>query len=545
MKKFLHFPIRTKLFISFGIMIFLIMIIGITAFVNVSTIQEKNQDIYQINTANIQDALALRGALSDARLITFMLIVEPDNSTTQQLLQNLESEKKKIFTLTAGMITRNSDNENILQNLNNFKGEQEKYASIRDNEIIPLVISGNHNKAKEIALDIQNDRYNEIKNTLNTIIADADSHALDSTEQAKNLATIMNMVIITIFVFSLIVGIGLAIIITKSILDPLLLLAQKANQIAAGDLTIDIPQDLREDEIGMLNDSFRRMLAGLREAYNELSEGINVLAKSSNSILTTTTHIAASVNETATSVNETATSIEEVKQTSDLSSETARLVAEKAQLASNVSQTGQKAVEEMVSSFQRVQEKMESIAENVVQLAEKSQEIGEIIVTVNDIAEQSNILAINASIEAALAGEEGRRFDVVAQEIRNLADQSKQATAQVRTILTDIQRGVSMAVMAAEQGNRTVGESVKQSNEAGESIRTLTTTISESATAAIQSAISSQQQNVGIGQIIQAMVNIKQASMQNLTSSKQAEEISQNLNDLGKKLQKSVNRYRT
>src|SRR5207302_9134131 len=122
---------------------------------------------------------------------------------------------------------------------------------------------------------------------------------------------------------------------------------------------------------------------------------------------------------------------------------------------------------------QHIQSQMESIAESIVRLSEQSQSIGEIISTVNDLAEQSNLLAVNAAIEAAKAGEQGKGFTVVAHEVKSLAEQSKQATSQVRAILSDIQRATNGAAMAVEQGAKAVEEGVRQSAEAGRSIAQL------------------------------------------------------------------------
>ncbi len=113
--------------------------------------------------------------------------------------------------------------------------------------------------------------------------------------------------------------------------------------------------------------------------------------------------------------------------------------------------------------MKRIQTHMDSIAASIVRLSDQSQAIGEIIASVNDLAEQSNLLAVNAAIEAAKAGEQGKGFAVVAQEVRSLAEQSKQATAQVRNILGDIQKATSAAVMATEQGSKAVEAGVKQS----------------------------------------------------------------------------------
>jgi methyl-accepting chemotaxis protein len=187
---------------------------------------------------------------------------------------------------------------------------------------------------------------------------------------------------------------------------------------------------------------------------------------------------------------------------------------------------------------------MESIAESIVRLSEQSQNIAEIMLSVNDLAEQSNLLAVNASIEAAKAGEQGKGFAVVAQEVRNLADQSKQATVQVRSILNDIQKATNAAVMVTEQGSKAVDAGVKQSVLAGESVQKLGESIAEAAQAATQIAASSQQQMVGMDQVVQAMENIKVASGQNVASTRQTESAAKNIEELGRKLSELAALYK-
>lgn len=272
----------------------------------------------------------------------------------------------------------------------------------------------------------------------------------------------------------------------------------------------------------------------------ELRESIVQLSASSAEILATTTQIASGAAETAAAVSETTATVEEVKQTAQLASQKARYVSDSAQKASNVSQAGRKSVEEAIQGMHRIQGQMESIAESIVQLSEQSHAIGEIIATVNDLAEQSNLLAVNAAIEATRAGEQGKSFGVVAQEIRSLAEQSRQATRQVRTILGDIQKATNVAVLATEQGNKAVEAGVKQSTETDEAIRLLSVSINEAAQAATQIAASSQQQMVGMDQVVLAMNNIKQASEQNVTGTKQAELAAQGLYEMGGRLRALV-----
>ena len=273
-----------------------------------------------------------------------------------------------------------------------------------------------------------------------------------------------------------------------------------------------------------------------RVITRELRENIAQLSSSSAEILATTTQVASSAAETAAAVSETTATVEEVKQTAQHASQKAKYVSDSAQKASNVSQAGRRSVEEALHVMHRIREQMGSIAESIVQLSEQSHAIGQIIATVNDLAEQSNLLAVNAAIEAARAGEQGKSFGVVAHEIRSLAEQSKQATGQVRTILGDIQKATNVAVLATEQGNKAVEAGVKQSSETDEAIRLLSASINEAAQAATQIAASSHQQMVGMDQVAVAMNNIKEASEQNVAGTRQAELAAQGLHQMGVRL---------
>ncbi len=199
---------------------------------------------------------------------------------------------------------------------------------------------------------------------------------------------------------------------------------------------------------------------------------------------------------------------------------------------------------ETLTGINQINGLMETVAESVVMLSEQTQAVGEIITVVNDLAQQSNLLAVNAAIEASKAGEQGKGFAVVAQEIKSLADQSKHATEQVRAILGDIQKATGKSVLAAEQVSKAVEGGVKQATESGESIRKLAESIREAAQAASQIAASSQQQLAGIDQVAVAMENIKQAAQQNVSGTKQAEQAAHALNELGQKLKELVGKYK-
>jgi methyl-accepting chemotaxis protein len=273
-----------------------------------------------------------------------------------------------------------------------------------------------------------------------------------------------------------------------------------------------------------------------RAVSGPLRESTSVLASSAAEILASTSQQASSATETSAAVVQTSMTVDEVAQTAEQAMERARAVADSAQRAAEMGRRGRDAVAQSESAMGSVREQVESIAGSILSLAEQAQAIGEIIASVNEIAEQTNLLALNAAVEAARAGEHGRGFNVVAGEIRNLAEQSKKATVQVRQILGEIQRATSAAVMITERGTQQAAAGAAQVRDAGETIRTLAEAVTEAANVAAQIVASAGQQAAGMSQIRQAMGNIHLATQQTLASTRQAEHAAQDLNELGTRL---------
>ncbi len=207
-----------------------------------------------------------------------------------------------------------------------------------------------------------------------------------------------------------------------------------------------------------------------REAETYLRTSTQVLATSLTQIRNSLTQLLASTMETVNAVAQTAATVEEVKQTASACGHQAQGVTENAQQTVAITQSGEQAVKAAVDGMQRVRDQIESIADEVLQLGERTRAIEDIIATVTEWAEQSNLLAVNAAIEAARAGDQGKGFGIVAQEVRHLATQSKQATAQIRTILKEIQQAARTAVLVTREGTQAITAGVTQAIEATQSI---------------------------------------------------------------------------
>jgi len=395
-----------------------------------------------------------------------------------------------------------------------------------------------------MSMETMKKRYNDIKDRLESNIQRDKRNLSQSLEDVKNnnnnligwSAGFIAVMIITTFILSW--------LILQSIMSPLNTVIQLAERVADGDLTMEVADTDASDETGILLHTFEKMVGNLRDLTIQIKDGANALATAATEISTSVTQIAAGATETATAANETGTTVEEVRQTALDSNRKAKHVSDSAQKAVQISQSGEKAVAETLEGMRRIESQMESIAESIMRLSEHGQAIGGIIATVEDVTEQSNLLSVNASIEAAKAGEQGKGFAVVAQEVKSLAEQSQQATSKVRNILDDIQKATSSAVMVTEQGTKAVEAGVQQSSEAGDAIKRLANSVAEAAQATTQISVSSQEQLVGMDQIVSAMESIKQASTQNVAATKQVESAAHDLRELGQKLKDLIGRYK-
>jgi methyl-accepting chemotaxis protein len=286
-----------------------------------------------------------------------------------------------------------------------------------------------------------------------------------------------------------------------------------------------------EQRLRRLGDAVNRMLDRLQGIVTEISDAVARVDVDTQEILAAAARQMSMTNEQDTVVTETTATVNEVRATVTETAERAQSVAETAQVSVNISKAGTEAVSQTISGMELIRGRVEDIADNILVLSENTQQIGEIIATVNSLADQSRMLALNASVEAARAGEEGKGFAVVALEVRNLADQNREATVQVREILGEIQRATNAAVMVTEEGSKGVDHGQQLVNSAGESIRDLSRAIEEAALAAMQIAASTRQQTIGMDQLTQAMRTIKQSTGETLNATLQVKSSVQNLRD--------------
>ena len=540
--------VGTKILIGFGTVICILLLISVISYFSLGG-ADRRFKVYQKLALINSFSGHLEAHLLKTRICARDFII----SGSDEDLKAFESAFQTLVGMYRQGETLIKDSERM-EKLKLIKASLDDYRSAFD-EIIRLTKSrddiGINRKDPNVALQ-NNDHIQNRMFSIGQIISDAaeairesatrDGEALGLQVSKNNARAVLFLIISSII--SLIVAVIMALLISRQITGPVNQALGVVTRIAAGDLSGEFYTIKSDNEIAQLIGAMNQMVTNLKKQAAGLGEAVNVLSASTSEIVATTAQLASNASETAVSANETTTSIEEVRQTANVSSQKAKYVSDSAQKAAQIAKAGKKAVEDTREGMSSIKQKMESVAESIVTLSEQSQAIGEIIAAVDDLAEQTNILAVNAAIEAVKAGEQGKGFSVVAQEIKALADQSKQATKRVRAILNDIQKATGKAVMATEEGSKTVDAGARLSVQSGENIQALADAIAEAAQAAVQIAASSQQQLVGMDQVAEAMVNVKTASAQNAVGAKQTETATHNISELGDKLKELVSWYR-
>jgi methyl-accepting chemotaxis protein len=339
-------------------------------------------------------------------------------------------------------------------------------------------------------------------------------------------------------------SLSLSWVVARSIALPLERCVHLAESIAEGDLRHDKLPVTSADEVGVLTIAFNNMLISLREITMQIRTASENINSAVAQIFASNQEQAASTKEQAAAVQEITTTIEEISQSGKQVTEKSRQIASAAEAVSASGVSGLNSVNDTVKAMEAIRDQAETVAENIVALSERTQAIGEIIVTVNDIAEQSNLVALNAAIEAADARDSGRRFSVVATEIKNLADQAKEATGQVRNILEQTQKGINTSVMLTEEALKRVEVGRDKTGVAEQVIRQMSENIQDSVHAFQQIVGATNQQQIGLEQVTQALHEIRQATMQTAASTGELERASSNLNQLSQQLYRSMEKYR-
>ncbi len=342
---------------------------------------------------------------------------------------------------------------------------------------------------------------------------------------------------------ALLLGVLAALAITRQIIVPLRQTLTAAERVANGDLSQDLQAD-RRDELGQLQASMQRMTQGLRQLISGIGDGVTQIASAAEELSAVTEQTSAGVNnqkvetdQVATAMNEMAATVQEVARNAEQASEAALMADQQAR-------EGDKVVTEAITQIERLAHEVVNSSEAMNQLKAESDKIGSVLDVIKSVAQQTNLLALNAAIEAARAGEAGRGFAVVADEVRSLAQRTQQSTEEIEELIAGLQNGTQRVASVMDNSRSLTDSSVELTRRAGGSLETITRTVSSIQAMNQQIATAAEQQSAVAEEINRSVMNVRDISDQTSAASEETASSSVELARLGTHLQGLVAKFR-
>jgi methyl-accepting chemotaxis protein len=397
-----------------------------------------------------------------------------------------------------------------------------------------IVLADKSKKQMDDMLDVVTEMQDEEKNLLK--------------ERVKTEATSVFVARLTIILGSflaIIVVSAFSYILTRSITGPLQRVMERAKLVADGNLRQEKLTITTSDEVGQLMATFNYMQEGLVELTKEAGGVTAGLITASAQIATAAQQQVASMSQTGTALNEVTTTSEEFKATMQEFADRARAVQEATEETTKRTQKGREMSQDSADRITRVRKNAQEAGESVLRLTEQMQRIGEITASVHEIADQTKMLALNASIEAARAGEGGRGFAVVATQVRELANQSKEAAGRIEHLISETQKSMQNVAAKIEDGSRLSTDSSEIVRQVAKAFEEIAKAIEQTTEAMKQINTGARQQEQGISELVSSITEIDSSSKESLASAEQTQRAILAINQQIKKLNEAMAKFRT
>jgi methyl-accepting chemotaxis protein len=354
--------------------------------------------------------------------------------------------------------------------------------------------------------------------------------------QARSLQLISTLL-------ALLVGIIAALVITRQITRPLQETLAVVERIASGDLSHNI-QVTRRDELGVLQQGIQRMGTTLRELISGIRDGVTQIASAAEELSAVTEQTSAGVNSQKIETDQVATAMHEMTATVQEVARNAEQASQAASDADGQAREGDKVVGEAIAQIERLAAEVARSTDAMAHLQQESNKIGSVMDVIKAVAEQTNLLALNAAIEAARAGEAGRGFAVVADEVRGLAQRTQKSTEEIEGLVAGLQNGTQQVANVMNNSRSLTDSSVELTRKAGASLENITRTVSNIQSMNQQIAAAAEQQSAVAEEISRSIVNVRDVSEQTATASDETAKSSVELARLGSQLQQMVSHFR-
>ena len=543
--------IKTKILVILLVGCISVTIAGVLGLVGMKSANSAIEELYKKNLTNVTQINQIIGLMRDNRIqLLLSLQHNPENPeivklhdhATEQHLNSVEKNIEEISAIwkeyTGGALS--ADEKRMADDF------AEKRALFVKEGLLPvrdLVLAGNYHDATELTITKTNRLFKAANEPAQKLLENIKKQAKASHEEAVNKYHTTLTLVIGAIILSILVSLVLGFVIIRSISSAASKLIGISGAMAQGDLSQRVRLTTK-DELGTIGQSFDVMADSFSQALTKVAESATQVAAAATLVQCTAERIATGAEQVAAQTGTVATAGEEMSATSRDIAQNCQMAAEGAGRASQAASDGAEVVEKTVAVMGQIAEKVQESAKTVESLGERSDQIGAIIGTIEDIADQTNLLALNAAIEAARAGEQGRGFAVVADEVRALAERTTRATKEIGEMIKAIQRETKGAVAAMEQGVQQVEAGTEEAAKSGQALQDILQQVNNVAMQVNQIATAAEEQTATTSEISSNMMQITEVVQQTSQGAHESATTAAQLSGNAEELQRLVKQFK-
>ncbi|MBT0664990.1 methyl-accepting chemotaxis protein [Geobacter pelophilus] len=547
----MNFSIKTKILIILLVGCISVVVAGVLGLVGMKASNRQIETLYKKNMASVIQLSQIRGLMRDNR-IQLLLSLQHDPKSpdivklhdhalpfhTDQVMKNIEEITAVWKEYTIGPMS--GEEKKLADEFAEKRGRFVKEGLLPVREAI---LAGRFDEGVALTLTKINPLFKDANEVVQKLYDHENMLAKKSHEEAvRNYRSTMILVIAAI-AGSILVSLLLGIMIIRSIAEASSALIVASEAMANGDLTQRIRLE-SSDELGTIGRSFNVMAESFADALTKVADGSTQVAVAANQVQSTAERIATGAEKVAAQSVSVATAGEEMAATSGDIAQNCQLAVDGSDLATQIARKGFEVVKQTIDGIKFRGGKTRENAEIVASLGARSDQIGAIVATIEDIADQTNLLALNAAIEAARAGEQGRGFAVVADEVRALAERTTKATKEISEMIKAIQSETKLAIASMEEGVKGTEQGATDAaqletslNEILEQISAVSMQINQIATAAEEQTATTSEISSNMHQITDVVQQTSQGAQESATAASQ-------LNRNAEELQRLVKQFK-
>ncbi len=537
MKWFLDLNIGTKLISAF---VFVSLIGAFIGYEGISSLNEADKSdtiLYERNTVPLAQIGIIKASFQRMRCNMLEIAIAKSESEKNGFLDKITARREEI-TKTVAVLEKSISSDDVRKAYDGYIAQRMVFIPYID-QYLSLMKEGKTNEALVLfkgPMDKSRNNYQKaIDDWGDLLVKRAENRSNDNSLNAS--AAGRNMLIIS--VIGCIISVLLGFFISRMISNPV---KELITSIDNADLNNQF-NSVRKDEIGGLQRSFDKFVTSIKETLVQVSEASSAVASASTEISSSTEEMAAGAQEQSSQASEVATAVEEMTKTLGETNGNIRKVADGAKSAKDSANAGGTVVDDTIKGMKRISDVVNQSASQVKVLGASSEKIGEIVGVINDIADQTNLLALNAAIEAARAGEQGRGFAVVADEVRKLAERTSKATKEIASMIKQIQADTNQAVISMDKGTEEVGKGITLAEQAGQMLLGIVGNAESVADMVSQIAAASEQLASASEQISKNVEAISTVTQESASGVQQIAKTAEDLNRLTENLQQLLEKF--